>query len=468
MRTACAGSYVVAAGQLSGEQTDNLAKELTLRPRQSAYSSVAPDPIQCLSVDPAGGSLEMPRFFGVARFGPPADASGLADGEPMAADAHFLGRLRDDHRPQVAAHDACVAELGRAGLRGGLLVLPCGFGKTVVAIRIACTLARRTIVVVGKDFLMQQWRREIEEFVPGARVGRIQQDVVDVHGADFVLAMIQSLSARAYGAAVLGTFGLAVFDECHHVAAPCFNRAVRRLGARRVLGLSATPDRRDGLGPLLAWSLGDVLFRAARPATEVRVACLKYTGGAQREFRSRDGRAMIARMQTTLCDEPRRNAMIAREVAALYYAGRHTIVLSDRLEQLRALRLLVTSLGVPAAEIADYVGSTRPAAREAAEACDVILSTYSMAREGLDVPRLDTLVMASPIGGVEQAVGRIQRGGADTQVPLVVDVHDPFGPFERMHAGRRAYYRKAGFDVHALECAGAIHDRPAAWAVGAG
>jgi superfamily II DNA or RNA helicase len=445
----------------SDAQIRGLRQELTLRPRQSVYASTIAEPIECLW-EGDDGDLFVPRFFGVGRFGRVCDVS---NGQPMSSDAVFLGQLRVG--TQVEAHATCVNELQQPGLRGGMLVLPCGMGKTVVAIRIAFTMGRRTVVVVHQDFLMQQWTKAIEMFVPGARIGRIQQDCIDTDDKDIVLAMIQSVASRQYDPQVLGSFGLAIFDECHHLGAAFYNRAIRAFPARCVLGLSATPDRKDGLGPLLAWSLGPILFRAQRAAMEVRVAVLRYIGGAEKEYRGADHKYLIARMQTMLCVEACRNAVIVREVAALFAAGRHTIVLSDRLDQLRAIRLGLLASRVPVAQVADYVGSTKPADRMTAELCDVILSTYTMGREGLDIPRLDTLVMASPIGSVEQAVGRIQRGGADTQVPLIVDMCDPFGPFEGTYRSRRRHYKKCGFQITELQVTAGIHCQPVAWKVGA-
>lgn len=445
-----------------GWETQAIVSELRLQPRSSGYTSVPVEPVEC-AVE-CGDVLDVPRFWGVERWGLPAGHE-LADGEPMSADCAFAGTLQDEpRRPQLSARDACLESM-REGLGGGLLVLPCGYGKTVVSLAIAAAHGRRTIVVVGKEFLMGQWREAIERFIPGARVGTIQQDRVVVDGCDVVMAMLQSLSQRAYDPAVLGTFGLAIFDEAHHVAARCFNRAVRSLPARCVLGLSATPNRRDGLGPLLEWSLGPVLFRAVRPPEDVMVVALRYVGGAERMRLGRDGKPIMGRMQTELADDPRRNRLIAAEVAAAFALGRHTIVLSERLAQLQQLRLLLGSMGVPAAQIGDYVGATKQADRDRSATRDVILSTYSMAREGLDIPRLDTLVMASPVVSVEQAVGRIQRPGQDKQTPLVIDVRDPFGPFVGMAAYRSRFYKANSFTQKEMEADGMLHEggRAARW-----
>jgi superfamily II DNA or RNA helicase len=449
-----------------GPDKEELERMLTLRQRQSGYSAVAQEPVVC-AVE-RDGWLEVPRFWGVGRWGPPEDQSGLSDGLPMESDG-FAGTLRDEpRRPQVAARDACLASFAGTGLGGGMLVLPCGYGKTVVAIAVAAAHRRRTIVVVGKQFLMDQWTEQIRLFVPGARIGFIRQDRVEVEGCDFVLAMLQSLSKRAYPPEVLAGFGLAIFDEAHHVAARCFNRAVRALPARCVLGLSATPDRKDGLGPLLEWSLGPELFRAVRPPEELLVMILRYTAGAEKIHLGRDKKPMIARMQTDLAADPRRNLVLAREIAAMYAMGRHVIVVSERLEQLHQLRLLLLGMGVDPDQIGDYVGKTKTADRVISAGRDIVLSTYSMAREALDIQRLDTLVMASPVGGVEQVIGRIQRPGTDKQTPLVLDLCDPFGPFYGMAACRANYYRKQGFETTEAQTAGLHHGTglAAAWAHG--
>jgi hypothetical protein len=456
--------YRVPAAALSEEERARLTTTLTLTQRQSGYTRVAPEPVECAVV--VGDMIDVPRFWGLERWGP-ADHASLADGAEMSAGAVFVGRLRDnDSRPQVAARDACLHSMRGTGLGGGMLVLPCGYGKTVVAIAIAAAHRRRTIVVVGKEFLMDQWAERIAEFVPGATVGRIRQDCVEVDGCDFVVAMLQSLSSRQYDPEVLRSFGLAVFDEAHHVAARCFNRAVRALPARCVLGCSATPDRRDGLGRLLKWSIGPELFRAVRPPEDLLVMTLRFSGGSTKLRIGSDGQPMVPTMQTALAADARRNAMLAREIAALYAVGRHVIVLSERKAQLKHLEALLLARGVDPAQIGYYIGPTSKAQRAVSATLDVILSTYCMAREALDIQRLDTLVMASPVGSMEQAVGRIQRPSDDKQMPLVVDVHDPLGPFIGLASGRSKFYDSQEAAVAYRTVTGVHHEHPvaAAWA----
>jgi superfamily II DNA or RNA helicase len=454
--------YRVPVASVPGRELVRLRRELTLARRPTGFGSVALDPVQCAIQ--TGEYLDVPRFFGVERWGAP-ESCDLSDGCAMSP-IGFDGELRDDDaRPQRRALDACLGAFRHPGLAGGMLVLPCGYGKTVVAIAVALAHGRRTLVVVGKQFLMSQWAAAIARFAPSARIGYLWRDRVEVEGADIVLGMLHSMVQRTYPADALRSFGLAIFDEAHHVAAESFNRAVRVLPARCVLGLSATPDRCDGLGPLLAWSLGPVLFRAVRPPEPVLVMVLHYTAGAERMRTGPDGRPLTARMTTDLVTDAVRNAAIALEITALYAARRHILVLSERVAQLGKLRLLLAP-SIPSEDIGEYVGDTKPAARQRAETCDVILSTYAMAREGLDIKRLDTLVLASPVTAMEQAVGRIQRPGEDKQVPLVVDVLDLYGPFATRARRRAAYFKANGFVVHKQATDGAAHRRPAAaaWA----
>lgn len=449
--------YRVPAGAVSADQRSRLV----LRRRPNPCQPTPPEDVDAATELP-DGTLDLPRFWAVQNLGTPDDCR-LAAGEPMRAS--FVGRLRAD-KWQLAAHDACVARLRGDRLAGGVLVLPCGFGKTVVAIKVACTLGVRTLVVLGRAFLMDQWVESIRQFVPEAKIGWIQQDRCDVEGADFVVASIKSLATREYPPELLATCGLVLFDEAHHVCAQQLRQAVQRIPARAVLGLSATPDRPDGLGPLLKWSLGSIVYRATRPPEPLAVALLTYTGGEQLHRAGRDGKPVRARMLNDLADDARRTSMLGREIAALYWHGRHTIVLSDRLCQLATLRLELLGRGVPDAQIGWYVGSTSRADRGLSETKNVILSTFTMAREGLDIPRLDTLVMATPVSGVEQAIGRIQRPGGDKQFPLVVDVVDPFDPWDGSARQRDKFYRKSGFVKTAQSRAGLEHEPPFAWGVG--
>jgi superfamily II DNA or RNA helicase len=301
----------------------------------------------------------------------------------------------------------------------------------------------------------------VRQFLPGASVGVIQQGRIE-SDADVVVGMVQSIAKRDYEEHVLSGFGLVVIDEAHHMAAPVFSRAMRKIHARYTLALSATPERRDGMDDLLRWSLGDIVFRVQRDAELVHVHSLLYECRRPAICLGRDGRPVLARMLNALAEDPARNRLIVQHIAHLARQGRKIIVMSDRVAQLHVLdQLLVEVLGGDGdgegggeGEEGDggavtrgfYTGKTPPAERQAAEHKQVIFTTYAMSREALDIPALDTLVMATPVGTVEQVVGRILRKHPDKQIPLVLDVVDPYSVFDCMRWKRRKYYAKQGYE----------------------
>jgi superfamily II DNA or RNA helicase len=437
-RTAVGSTYTVQVRELeTGWEGQPWHTQLSLQPIVSSCCPQKPPPLKTASV--VGTTLHVPRFFGMVYMGRPAVDS-RTHGESMAEGLQFKGTLCATTPPQVEATSRVLAQLRDIG--GAMLVLPCGFGKTVCSLWLAHALHRRTLIMVHAEALAAQWIDRINAFLPGARVGRIQQDVCEVDGCDLVVCMIQSLVKREYPPATLATLGLVIVDEAHHVAAPLFSRALAKLPARHVLGLSATPDRADGLGKALEWLMGPIAFRAQRVFERVRVEQITYTRGSQEELTNRKGDPLCSTMLTNIASDEVRTAWIAGLIREQVERERNIIVLSDRLEQLASLQLLLEGVSV-----ARVVGGTKAKDRDAGFSAQVILSTYHYASEGIDIPRLDTLVMATPRGAVEQTVGRILRPFPNKKEPLVLDVKDPFSLFEGMAWKRFKYYKDQEYKV---------------------
>jgi len=400
-------------------------------------------------------SLFVPRFYGLRHWGPTAtDATDAG----VPCDLRFAGSLTEVQQRGVLAYEERLASA--ANPMGGIVVLPCGYGKTVFALYLAARLGRRTLVLVHKAFLVEQWQARVRQFLPGASVGVVQQGRVE-SDADVVVGMVQSIAKRDYDEHVLAGFGLVVIDEAHHMAAPVFSRAMRKICARHTLALSATPERRDGMDDLLRWSLGDIVFRVQRDAELVHVQTLVYEARRSAICLGRDGRPVLARMLNALAEDPARNRLIAQHIADLARQGRKVIVMSDRVAQLHVLdQLFADALGGGEGEGEGevtrgfYTGKTPPIERQAAEHKQVLFTTYAMSREALDIPALDTLVMATPVGTVEQVVGRILRKHAGKQTPLVLDVVDPYSVFDCMRWKRRRYYDKHGYERQAATLVG--------------
>ena len=106
---------------------------------------------------------------------------------------------------------------------GGIISVPCGYGKTVIALYIAAKLNLKTLVVVHKEFLVNQWKERIEQFIPDAEIGRIQSKIVKSQNKDIVIGMLQSISMIDYDDDLFNDFGLVIYDECHHLGAEVFS-----------------------------------------------------------------------------------------------------------------------------------------------------------------------------------------------------------------------------------------------------
>lgn len=430
-----AAMYSVPSNSMSHEKLCRHKRNLTMIPIDNGYGGQTAVSFDAFVEE--DGWLHVPRFYGVQIWGMPKEDN-TTEGLPM--EIRFNGRLND-----VQTDATCtVIEKLQLAPHGAILVLPCGYGKTVCALYISHMLKRRTLVLVHKGFLVQQWHERAKTFLPDASLGIIQQNTVDAD-ADIVVGMVQSLSKRNYSERILSQFGTVIIDEAHHMSAPVFSRALRSLPAKYILGLSATPERKDGMTCLLNYSMGDIAHRIERTPEHTLVSCILYEGGKRKEITYKDGRISMPLMLNAIVSDDARNNLIADQIKLYLTVGRFIIVLTDRICQLQRIMELLMQREVPASDISFYIGNTPADERQRATERPVILSTYAMAKEGLDIPRLDTLVMATPKGDIVQASGRVQRKHPEKKVPLIVDIVDTYSVFERLRWKRWNFYRNESF-----------------------
>ena len=419
---------------------ERMREELTLTPKGGGDKP--PPPYEAFIR--RGPWICAPRFWGLAVFGEPMEDR-LADGAKV--DLTFSAGLRDY---QVPAVDAVMTRLRAAGTaaNGAMLVAGCGTGKTVMSIAAACALGRKTAILCHNSMLITQWAERVHEFV-GESPGVVQRDRVE-HDRPIVLFMIASvISGRYDGTGIFDDFGLVIVDECHHIAAKTFMDSLSRFPARARLGLTATPDRRDGLGKAVEWLLGPVVYTVKRrPNAEVQVRMLRHARGPTKELH-RYGKPDFVAMVTRSVRDHERTMAICRLARQLFTEGRRVIVLSGRKDHLREMH---EALGEELSGL--YVGETSKKAKRAREDSKdkpIMLATNNMGEEGLDVPILSALILATPkssLGGIEQAVGRVLRSHPEKfHAPLIVDVWDPVGMFEGMMRKRERYFKAQGFAI---------------------
>jgi superfamily II DNA or RNA helicase len=393
-------------------------------------------------------SLYLPRFYGQDKLGLPSKNK-INEGTPITI--KFNGSLRKEQEPIVKLyHDAAIQN------GGGLISLKCGGGKTVLALYIISLLKVKTIVVVHKDFLMTQWRDRIKQFLPEARIGKIQQNTVDIENKDIVLAMVQSLSMKEYDEDTFSSFGLAVFDECHHLGAEVFHKSMPKVASKYMLGLSATPNRKDGLRKVFEWYIGPLLYTTTEKNTDyIETRIYEYYNENEKYSKNEilyNGKQCLPRMINNICEFKDRCNFINQILKEQYDLGRKILILSDRRGYLDETKKWANKkIKENCAGL--YVGGMKPNELRDSQEKDIILGTFSMASEGMDIPKLNTIILSSPKSDVVQSVGRILREKADVRKfhPLVIDIkdtHPNLSIFNKQCDKRIKYYKKSNYDIY--------------------
>lgn len=357
----------------------------------------------------------------------------------------FLATLREQQDDAVTRAMATLrAESGT------ILVLPTGMGKTVCALKIVKDLGVKPLILVHKSFLMDQWQERIKQFFgPTVTVSVIQGSQYDDSG-DIVIAMMQTMYSRNL-AAPPGV-GLTIVDECHHVPARTFQHVMMNTNTLYRLGLSATPERPDGLHPsvFLGRVTGLHPTLPGSPSPGISTG-FDFDGGRIQvdtyDFTSHlfeqpppvspySGRINHAAMLNAIATNTKRTRLIAKLMQSLP-ASRHILALVHRRMHGDELHKQLTMMGVESAQFTPK-SSGCPDTR-------VVISTYMFASEGFDEKRFDTLVLCSPASDIRQSVGRILRKMDDpNHSPLVIDIVDQWSVFKKQAYKRRTLYRSMG------------------------
>lgn len=412
--------------------TPEVKKELTVRPIVNADFGVAPPSFKVFRKAKSG--LCVPRYYAEERFGRVTED---VRPEPTKIKISFHGKLRDETHQNEAL--AKAIETGH-----GILSLPCGFGKTTVSLAIACKLGYRTMIVVHKEFLANQWRERIQQFCPGASIGIVQQNKKELE-CDFVIAMLQSLSLKEYSFEDFDSIGTLIVDEAHHICAKVFSQSLFKLCPKHTFGLSATPNRKDGLTKVLHWFMGPTFFSVERKQQDqVDVFPLEFTCDRYEDPPpcTRYGKLSLPTMITEITEIPDRNRLILQTLKDLSKTTRQVLVLSDRRFHCEYLHgKFKTTSGL-------YMGGMKEAELTESSKKKIIFATFSQAHEGLDIPSLDTVILATPKSDIVQSIGRIMRETKGKKNnPRIYDVVDQWSVFFAMYNKRLRVYRQGGFNI---------------------
>jgi superfamily II DNA or RNA helicase len=394
--------------------------------------------------------LYLPKHYGIDKFGPVPSTRDV--NETPAKYWQFAGAIRPAQLPVVNSfllpepHD-------------GIISLHTGGGKTVCALYIASRLRVPALVIVHNTFLRDQWEDRIKSFLPKARIGRVQADVCEVADRDVVIVMLQTLSMKELNANLFRPIGLVIVDECHHIASEVFVQALPKITSRYMLGLSATPDRKDKLMYVINWFLGPMIYKSETGDSvdkQVSVEVFEYVNHDttfNEIVLSSSGFVSVPIMVNKLADCEDRTKWLCGIIEDICEEGRQVLVLSDRVQHCKdLLEGLSEAVRETACILSQNVKSSQRT--EFCASKKILIATYSMCKEGFDVPTLNTLVMATPRPDIDQIVGRILRveKAKRTVHPLIVDIVDP--QFRRQFGARNTLYKKRGYKVSKMSLGG--------------
>jgi superfamily II DNA or RNA helicase len=597
----CRKGYILDKSQFSEDIINKIKKELTVKPvLQDNYSKEEIEPFPVFVEN--SKKISIPKYYGLKKLGKP---DLIIEDEDIDIDLKFSGTLRP-HQKKVL--DTILPQLFE--IKGGLISLPCGFGKTDMTLYIISEiLKKKTLIIVHKTFLMNQWKERIEKYFPTAKVGTIVQDKIDVEDKDIVIGMLQSISMKTYDPTIFLDFGATVIDECleenqmipilinnkleilkikdmymlwnknkdkdfkvisydhpsgftyksidfmwekekkeklyifkikkltlkctgkhriytpngyeyaqdlnvgnlvgylynnsikfekiisidiedfegkvydisvpelrnfitgykvddqiegiivhncHHIPSRVFSKALTKINSRYMIGLSATPFRKDKLEKVIHWFIGPMLVRIEKRTTvtaAVRIYNYTSTDKLFKRVIGKDGNDINAIMLNNIVNIRARNDLLQHIIKDLLKNEplRQIMLLSDRKEHLEHMKERIDKdPELKEFKTGYYVGGMKKDKLKESESKNVIFGTYAMASEGLDIPTLDTIIMATPRSSIEQTIGRIVRkDNIDDYInqPIVIDIVDMLGAFKNYSYARKKIYKNLNYEV---------------------
>jgi len=315
--------------------------------------------------------------------------------------------------------------------------------NTATAIKIISNLPYKTLVVVNKVELMEQWKRELKKFIPGIKIGIIQGSKFEYENVDIVLGMLQTITLKKELCPIdFSWSNMLIIDEIHNVGSEVFSKILFKVRPRYVFGLTATLERKDKLEKIIKWYVGDIIYsninEELKQSTEIHL--YTYTGESSVEKLLYDNTTKaVAEMITNIGNDNQRSNLIISILNNLLNANssRNILVISDRISQ---LKYIYSKLEPGTAGL--FIGSMKNEELEKTKEKRVILATFGIANEGFSLEKLNCLVFATPRSSIVQAIGRIYRKKHEI-TPIIVDIIDDFSIFKSQQYKRKKIYKES-------------------------
>uniref|UniRef100_A0A6C0EE13 Helicase ATP-binding domain-containing protein n=1 Tax=viral metagenome TaxID=1070528 RepID=A0A6C0EE13_9ZZZZ len=446
--------YYMPKNKLTDKELKDVKKDLTITPNilMEPKTKEEKDKLTYEIYKSTDKHIIMPIYYGITKFGKCDNKMNI-----QKTKFKFTGKLRDYQESIV---EKCLSSIKEKG--GGLLSVPCGAGKTTMALYMASELKLKTLIIVHRSILLTQWIERINQFTD-AKVGIIRGKKVDVDGKDIVIGMIHSVSQRDYDPEIFKQFSFIIYDEAHHCPSKVFSQALMKTTGIHTLALTATPYRNDNLIKVMHWFLGDTMYRIKlKVNSAVVVKRFFYYSSDKSLFVEKKayfkGKMLpsVTKMVGNISQIKTRTRNIANIITEILKntdENRKIFVLSKLKSILNDTKDIVdrkVEESEQKTETRLYTGDMKDDERdEAAEKADVMFATYDIANDGFDVERLNTLILATSRKDVIQSTGRIMRKPLEVgnTRPLIIDFIDDLSVFSNHARERLKYYDRCKYKI---------------------
>jgi len=447
--------YVLKKETFSKEILENVKKELTAKPLSSdSFITVSKDfPVYIETVN----NLYIPKMYGINNFGQPMTKLKNYQGKQWTENHDFTGNLL---QRQILPYNTLLKACRDKG--GGLLQLNAGSGKTFITVKILSELKCKSIIIVNKIPLMNQWAEEISNLLPTIKIGFLQgQSKVDVFDCDIVVAMLQSMSRIDYPDELFNEFRAVVFDEVHNFSSACFSKILFKVCCPYSIALSATPQRSDGCDYIINWHVGDIVYKGnverigLHPKLHtIKIRSTEYTEVKTYNSFQRKEILQFTSMISHLINMTSRNELIVNYIKKYANESRKILVLSERRDHLYTLKEMLENDSKVNFTFGLFLGKMKEKELAHTKTCNVLLATFKAFSEGINEKDLDTLFLITPKkyighlpnstkkenGTLDQIVGRIFRKPHLVIQPVIVDFSDHFSVYKSQANSRKIFY----------------------------
>jgi hypothetical protein len=439
--------YSVKKDCFDEKDIESVKRELTVEVKNGMFDNI--EPKKYVLYQENDTKLYIPKYYGLQRFGVP-DRNVIGDGEHRP-NMNFIGTLRENQVLQVNAFlEACKDP----NKMGGLVNTACASGKTVTAIAISSILKVKTLFMTHKDFLNVQFADRVKIFCPEAKIGVIKQNKIDIEDKDFVVGSLQSIAMRDYDPVIFKDFGLVIIDEVHHCAAEVFCRALVKTCSKYTLGLSATLNRKDGLQRVFKWYIGIPVIKLVHNKNEdsdidVKLYYFNDNNPKYCKIETVYNKISPVKMLGNVVSYKPRVLFCCKAIIDNMSDDRKLLVISERKALLTDIHKVLSETPDFKYTMGFYVGGMSQKKLDESSSTQIILGSNSMLAEGYSNDLLNSIILVSPMGEIEQQIGRILRQPTNERKvkPLVIDIVDNFSIFINRFNKRRAFYNKNNYNI---------------------